>query len=308
MSANQKILFNAKEFLVKQLILSFLFVSLFINTALAGDISQKTVNHLQAVSVTVVGKHGSGSGIVKTRKRGDERVSFVFTAAHVVDDLRTSREVIDGKTGTKRTIVTFKDAQVTKTLVENGRTVGKTEIYAEIIRYSSEEDLRVRQKNFTQDSVQFYLDATPVNIGTTVCHVGSFLGSQGSASMSVGIISQLGRLIESKVFDQTTCTAFPGSSGGGVFLEDGRLIGQVLRASGNTFVYFAPSRRIIEWAKQASVEWAVDDKIPLPTDAELRKLPIEDNGAIFSAATLEKKKLTKDTSYRTLEYTWDKGE
>ena len=48
--------------------------------------------------------------------------------------------------------------------------------------------------------------------------------------MTTGIMSQVGRMLalnsSTKVlFDQTTVTAFPGSSGGGVFLTDGQYIG-----------------------------------------------------------------------------------
>jgi hypothetical protein len=95
-------------------------------------------------------------------------------------------------------------------------------------------------------------------------------------------MSQHGRLIEKIVFDQTTVAAFPGSSGGGVYLADGRLVGLVLRGAGETFNLIGPVRRLHDWSKRAGVEWAVNDKVKMPSEAVLKLLPVEDNGVTFS--------------------------
>lgn len=239
--------------------------------------------HLQDISVTIVSKSpglfgggGEGSGVIKTR--GDS--NFVWTAAHVVDNLRRTKEVIDAS-GSRRTVVEFDDAMVVKSLVEDGRTVGKTEFYAKIVRYSHDEDLallQLRKKGFVKSSVTFDLDEAIVPVGTKLLHVGSLLGQLGSNSMTEGIMSQHGRLIEGRVFDQTTVTAFPGSSGGGVYLADGRLVGLVLRGAGETFNLIVPVRRMRDWAKRAGVEWAIDDAVPMPNEQELEALPVEDSG------------------------------
>lgn len=275
------------------LMLTFLSAS----SAYAEEADKKVVEHLQDISVTIVSESnrskGEGSGVIVTRKRGDEAINFVWTAAHVVDNLRTTRKVVDPKTGSERTLVEFKDAVIVKELVAEGRSVGKMELFAQVIRFSADEDLallRIRKKNFISDSVTFYLEkdagGSPVipSINTDLYHVGSLLGQVGSNSMTRGILSQVGRLIDGRVFDQTTVAAFPGSSGGGVYLTDGRMMGMLLRGSGETFNLIAPVRRISEWAKNAGVEWAVDANVPLPADDELKKLPVEDIGVSFTAS------------------------
>lgn len=263
------------------------------------DADQKIAQHLQDISVTIVAKNsmfggGEGSGVIKTRKvQSGETVNFVWTAAHVVSNLRKTKSVIDGRSGTSKTVVEFGDAMIVKSMVEDGRTVGKIEFMAEVIRYSAEEDLallRIRKKDFVKASVSFFLEQKDGKhvippIGTELIHVGSLLGQLGSNSMTKGIMSQHGRLINKVIFDQTTVAAFPGSSGGGVYLRDGQLVGLVLRGAGETFNLIAPVRRIHDWAKSAKIEWAVDDKVAVPSDEELKKLPVEDNGVTFSYST-----------------------
>lgn len=246
--------------------------------------------HLQDISVTIVAKSaagaGEGSGEVVTRKfASGETVNFVWTAAHCVSNLRRTKEVIDGVSGSRKTVVEFDDAMVVKSLVEDGRAVGKIEFFAEVVRYSAEEDLallRLRKKNFLDTTVTFYLEDSITPIGTQLLHVGSLLGQLGSNSMTTGIMSQHGRLINKVIFDQTTVAAFPGSSGGGVYLQDGRMIGMVVRGAGETFNLIVPVRRMRDWSKKAKVEWAIDPNVPLPTEEELKKLPVEDNGVEFS--------------------------
>lgn len=179
---------------------------------------KSVADHIQDISLTIVsaggGVRAEGSGVIKTRRsQTGETYTFVWTAAHVIDNLRRTRQFIDPKSGASKTVVEFDDAMVVKMLVENGRHVGKVEILAEVIRYSIEEDLallRIRKKDFANDSVQFYLDKEIPPLGTELLHVGSLLGQLGGNSMTSGIMSQHGRLIEKRIFDQTTVSAFPG--------------------------------------------------------------------------------------------------
>jgi len=115
------------------------------------------------------------------------------------------------------------------------------------------------------------------------------LGQVGSNSMTRGIMSKVGRVLdigngEGTVFDQTTVTAFPGSSGGGVYLSDknednsGKYVGMLVRGAGEGFNFVVPVRRMRDWAKEVNAEWALDPDAETPTLAELSKQPIEDAG------------------------------
>lgn len=252
-----------------------------------GDVAQ----HLQDISVTIVTNQGEGSGVIKSRKINEDTINFVWTAAHVVDSLRKTRTVIDPKSGTSKTVIEFDDATIVKSLNEEGRLVGKVEFFAEVIRFSSEEDLallKIRKKNFATESVEFYLDKKLLPIGTRLFHVGSLLGQMGSNSMTNGILSQDGRLLDKKVFTQTTVAAFPGSSGGGVYTEDGKMMGMLVRGAGETFNLVVPVRRMVDWSKKANIEWALDDNVQVPSEEELQKLSIEDNGVEFESGKVGK--------------------
>ena len=273
---------------MKKILFSLTLLVCFAFPSFAGDLDSSVVDHLQKISLTIETPRGSGSGVIKTRKRGDKNISFVWTGAHVVDHLRHIKSIIDGKTGTERTVVEFDDAKSVKTLVEDGRTIGRIEIFSQVIRFSKDEDLallRIRQVNFTTESVRFYLDEKLPHVGTSLCHVGSILGEQlGGNSFTTGVMSAHGRLLDGHVFDQTTVMADHGSSGGGVFLFDGRLVGLVLQGTGQSMNYIAPARRIVKFARDGGIAWAVDDSVTLPTDEELKKLVIEDNGIVFPAS------------------------
>ena len=256
----------------------------------AAEKKQSTADHLQNVSVTIRAEGaysaGEGSGVIFTRKdsRGN-LVNFIWTAAHVVDNLRTERKILVN--GSPKTLVEFKDPMVTKEIRQNGRTVGRLQMDAEVLKYSESEDghdlalLRVRKLNFVTDSVVFYLDKSIPPLGTDLLHVGSLLGQFGANSMTDGIYSQHGRVIKSlnkRIFDQTTCTAFPGSSGGGVYLKhDGnaRYVGMLVRGAGEGFNLIVPVRRMVEYCEKNKIMWALDIKVPMPTEEDLKKMPIE---------------------------------
>jgi len=248
----------------------------------------KTADHLQNVSVTIRSEgefsNGEGSGVVFTREdsKGNS-VNFVWTAAHVIDNLRSTRKVLVD--GMPKTLVEFKDPMVIKEIRQEGRTVGRLQMDAEVLKYSDADDghdlalLRIRKYNFVKDTVTFYLDEEIPELGSDLLHVGSLLGQMGANSMTDGIYSQHGRLIKSLnkyIFDQTTVTAFPGSSGGGVYLKtDARYIGMLVRGAGEGFNLVVPVRRMQDYCEKHKMMWALDPKVKMPKEDDLKKMPIE---------------------------------
>lgn len=253
----------------------------------AEDIS----SYLQNISVTVTAKGGSGSGVIFTRDIQDgnrtKKVNFVWTAAHVLESLRNVRTFIDSEGHVKKT-VEFQDAEIKKKLIESGRTIGQLILEAKVVKYSDAktgEDLAllmIRKADFVQDTLKFYVDKEGVGLplGTQLFHVGSLLGEDGSNSMTTGIMSQVGRTVSlsggpKTLFDQTTVTAFPGSSGGGVFSIDGNYIGMLVRGAGETFNLIVPVRRIRKWAESEKLLWAMDSNEKAPSMDEIEKITVE---------------------------------
>jgi S1-C subfamily serine protease len=262
----------------KLLILATLFLPF---TAFA---QQKNIpEYLQNISVSVKTEGGEGSGVLFTRKDAQgNNLSFIVTAAHVLADARTVREVLTPQGG-KKFLVEFKNPLIVKHVFEGGRKVGRIEMESEVIKYSDAEYgedlgiLKVVQKNFSTETAVLNKDLI-VPIGTEVFHVGSMKGEIGYNSLTTGIISSIGRVIGNKqVFDQTSVTANFGSSGCGLYLKtDGSYVGQIQLTGGAGFFLMKPNRVIREWAKVQKVEWVFDPAANYPNDEELRKLPIED--------------------------------
>ena len=268
-------------------IISILLAPILITTAKQDSYEEtlKVANYLQEISVTIRSEgsysKSEGSGVLITREIGDQVVTFVWTCGHVVDNLRNVRTVIDD--GKSQKLVEFDDVRIIKELVEDGRRVGEINMDATVIKYSDADDgedlalLMVRARDYGKASAKFDVSDKKkiIPIGTELFHVGSLLGQMGSNSMTSGIISQVGRIYGKVEFDQTTVTAFPGSSGGGVYLKDGTYIGMIVRGAGEGFNLMVPIRRMVRWAEKHDVMWALDAEIKAPSVDDILKLPIE---------------------------------
>ena len=164
----------------------------------------------------------------------------------------------------------------------------------------------VRKREFINEDAAFFLtDDKIIPIGTELYHVGSLLGQQGANSMTRGIMSKVGRVLnlgsgDGVVFDQTTVTAFPGSSGGGVFLSErsgddaGKYVGMLVRGAGEGFNFIVPVRRMNSWAEKNNVVWALDKSTDTPALEEITKLPIE--GASEKKEEGDEKNVTTDSA------------
>jgi len=260
----------------------------------AGPAVASVPDELQRVSVTIKAGSAQGSGTLVTRKIGEDTVTFVWTAAHVVENLRTTRTVVTPQ-GTPRVLIEYKDPEIVQERQQDGRRVGEVKYDCKVIKVSDAdygEDLAllmVRCKSVypLSASAKFHKDLNYLPpIGVELSHCGSLLGQFGANSYTTGVLSQTGRTLPMKgatvkVFDQVTAVAFPGSSGGGMFLkENGEYIGMltqgVMKLQGFNFI--VPVRRIHAWSKTAKIEWAMNPNVPMPNLEEIDKIPVEDAG------------------------------
>lgn len=208
---------------------------------------KQTVKRVMGDTVSVEALDSHGTGV--TVRRGGEL--FVLTAWHVVAGNR--QEVAEKPP-------VFRDVLVSQYRLKDGKLCEKKVCSAEIVAFSDQDGgfdlalLRVRDARFSEWDTAFTED---VWVGEPVYHVGCFYGGQGVMSFSDGTLSQMGRMIKDRVYDQVTTTNFPGSSGGGVFDADGRCVGLIDRRLGETFGYIIPVREIRLWAEKNGMSWVL---------------------------------------------------
>jgi hypothetical protein len=170
--------------------------------------------------------------------------------------------------------------------IKNGTYSGKTTVRGRIIKHS---DVNVGQdlaiiwvednSSLTNLTTKFQLGKYIPAVGQGIYHIGSYGGEFGHGSFSRGEISYVGRLMSDIIFDQDSTTVFKGSSGGGIFLENGNCIGMVVRTKGGGCNYSVPIRRMEAWANKEGVLWALDPNVPMPSEFEFRTLDIFDKPA-----------------------------
>ena len=242
---------------------------------------------LQSASVTVATSSGSGSGAIVLRTpEGEPEIAFVLTAAHVVESCRQVRDIVTVD-GTSKKAITYEDVAVRQDKIEDGRTVGELRLQCRVLNVDNRRDvalLMVRAKGLFSTGVSFYLDAPIPAVGTSVYHCGSPAGQMNAASLTGGIIAQVGRRIpdfvgdENGYYDQIDAATRPGSSGGIIALQaDGRYIGMLTvgLTGSDSFGYMTPIRLIRDWAREVKAEWVLDSKQKAPAREQILKMPIE---------------------------------
>jgi len=174
------------------------------------------------------------------------------------------KEKKDGK-------VRYQPATIKQRIMKRGVFVGNIQLSATVVRVSDMHNsydlalLKVASgKHFKRGAV-IYRGLIP-QIGTKVCHVGSLQGPIGEGSFSEGIVSQHYRSFPGAGvhLDQTTAIIYPGSSGGGMFLPNGQLVGIVTRGIGPGIAFYVPTRLVLRWAKQSGIEWVFDSSGVMP--------------------------------------------
>jgi S1-C subfamily serine protease len=220
--------------------------------------------------------------------------SWFITAAHVV---RHAAYKFHFEDENKREI-RFKDVIVYIPEVENGEFVGWHQYLAKVVKFSCDilgYDIAVLMAKPSRKVVDYHVDIsekTDIKIGMPITHVGSLLGIYGSNSLTKGYVSAVGRIFSEKVFDQVTCDTLPGSSGGGVFDSDFKLLGIISRTAGSGFRLMVPARIIRKFLKQSKIEFLIDDKADKVSIEEL----LEQSPIVGPCSFPELKKKRKDNA------------
>lgn len=258
--------------------------------ALALSAAERYVpEYLDKISVSVVAGSGyqkaEGSGTLFIREVDGKRTTFVWTAGHVVQHMRSTEEsIVDGKPVKK---VTFGNPKLLRQIKNaDGKRVGEITVDARVIRFSAADKhdlallLVLSEDGLKSDeTAEFYPKGGKLpRIGTHLNHCGSFLGSDASNSYSEGTLSANGRILFKVDFLQSTTPAYPGSSGGIVANDDGKYMGMLVRGAGSDFNLSVPVSRMWKWAADNGVEWAMNPKLSV-TMKQINALPVEGPGA-----------------------------
>jgi hypothetical protein len=231
------------------------------------SLRQQIQERLLGTSVQVVAELSSEMGTYSVRGSGTvfkrNSRTFVLTAAHVIEELK---QVIEDDEDEKGKRVFWRDAWVVLERVKDGRKTGELRLLAKVVfATKSEEDggddvavLEVYEGDLFPYSAVPLPKGRSVWVGQECWHVGSLYGEFVN-SVSRGIIAAVGRLLHGKTFYQTSTTAAPGSSGGGVFVvdDDGQLywVGMLTRGAGQTVNFVVPIERV-RAALQSSKDFA----------------------------------------------------
>lgn len=245
-------------------------IGIFIGLVLCGStLAEDSVNKALRLSYMISSGNYAGSAIMVTRKRDKDNIHFLWTAGHVVAHNQLVRRGAPNKFE-----ILYNDINVIQDIVQNGRKVGAQMYHAEIIRLGSTrfgEDLallQLRVKNLTEETTLFE-NGIPT-VGQRVFHIGSIYGPAGFNSHSEGSIAGIGRIRrQNELFDQTSIIATSGSSGCGIYLPDGRCLGVVIEQQVPNVIFYKPVRKMREWAQKHECLWALDERVPLPSDMDI---------------------------------------
>jgi S1-C subfamily serine protease len=202
-----------------------------------------------------------GSGVIFSR----DGKSYVWTCAHVFDNTSSLVPMKDKRSGTFKSYRAYAPIVILKNTIRGERTVDGMATIATVLRIDRDQDIAVLElMDALPNSTKFYLDREIPPVGETVYHVGHYKGSFAEYSFAQGNIAYIQRDLKGYDYlDQVSLTAYSGSSGGGVFLEDGRCIGMVelVTAGGDSCAFYIPIRRMMQWAKDHGISYLLDENI-----------------------------------------------
>lgn len=269
---NNKILLTIKQDLYNKLVKKLIYILFLLLFSLISIGQNYNVpEQLQSVTVIVDTPQGMGTGTLFNRKDNNGKdLSFVWTSAHTVVKKETFLFSLYGvPIGLKLSDI-YKEVDIIKFLYENGKIKKKVLVKGELIKFSDPiegEDLAIFQLKtniFSDRTIKFFLKDQIPKIGETIYNIGNPIGNFDS--FSSGTISFIGRNINNKHYDQINATIFGGSSGSGVFLQNGECIGFVRMMQSPGISFFIPIRRVIKWVRDEEIQWLLDPKIIMPTN------------------------------------------
>lgn len=240
-----------KKFLILPLAILALWVGVLVHAVPDDSPPAVVLNQYEKAQIQTVlvrTSHGTGTGVVIQRANtlGESRL-FVWTAAHVVGDFNKVEVVRPGR--------------------ENGARIDCEIVWPAFV-IAKDEHIDVAILWLDSFVSPFFLPvefefALP-RVGDPVFHVGNFYGLNFDGSVSIGIISQIGVRPDAERFrwhwenvDQTTTFACSGSSGGGVFNAQGKVLGLIVGGPSEGISCYMPVRILDKWTTSEGFSWAL---------------------------------------------------
>ena len=229
---------------------------------------------LADISVSITSEPFYGSGIIKTRKIGNDNINFVWSVAHVIDEAIATPELMDKKTKKRLAKAKFNEIQIRQQVIIEDRPVARRGATIKVVDYSFDKDLvlyRIEQKNYTDKSFNFYLHDKLLPVRSEVWNVNCSNLESPSVYFVKSYISSHHHKSGHIMCDYLCHPSIPGCSGSGIFSSNGECIGLTHR-SGRGFTISIPISRIVEWAQERDLMWAVDDAVPMISEEKLQSI------------------------------------
>lgn len=196
----------------------------------------------ESSTVLFAGEHGHGSAVLLRRSNG----LWAITAGHCVV----------GAQATNGSVITL-----SQPLYIGHQLIGERRLNARVVTFDVDQDLALLKiaDGDSQNILAASIFLTPrgriTPVGTRIWHSGAPLDRDLVTTVMPGVITAVGRTIDGQDYWQTSALAYPGCSGGGVFTEDGYLLGILVRGGAPGINFIVPTHRIRQWAEANGLSW-----------------------------------------------------
>ena len=243
---------------------------------------------------TICFRAGSAMDMGTVVKNGD-RV-FAWVPAHAAVGSKCTMYLLTGfdeKSGPTFKVISFFDGITAwKRVKQKKAEVTEIKWTGKILRLDEDRDLAVLEIDVTKENRKYLprsttfgcLDKAPAK-GLPVCALkpASFERYQKKlyrGEVTTGFMTHTDVSVDSwpEPYDEASVESGPGSGGGCVYnLKTGDCLGMItMGKTTERITWFVSARSMRAWAKKKGILFAFDPTVPVPSDAELKKLPIED--------------------------------